>query len=163
MAQWGEEQQVHGDPEQAAILASYNAQRFRRLDDEQLEYINNANYEHAVKISHQRAATEKAGRLLMAAERPKLLELNAQRQAEVAAREQARPAHNEEFRRWLAALRGQHRRQAPTSPTAMLYRQMREARAKRWACLQAAKRKNNDEAGPSRTPTDASRLGFNLV
>jgi hypothetical protein len=27
VAQWGEEQQVHGDPEQAAILASFNAQR----------------------------------------------------------------------------------------------------------------------------------------
>jgi hypothetical protein len=67
MAQWGEEQQVHGDPEQAAILASYNAQRFRRLNDEQLEYINNANYEHDVEISRQRAATEKTGRLLMAA------------------------------------------------------------------------------------------------
>jgi hypothetical protein len=51
MAQWGEEQQVHGDPQQAAILASYSAQRFWRLDDEQLEYINNANYEHTVDIS----------------------------------------------------------------------------------------------------------------
>jgi hypothetical protein len=37
----------------------------------------------------------------------------------------------------------------------MLHRQMREARAERWARTQAAKRKNDGEAGPSRAPTDS--------
>jgi hypothetical protein len=77
MAQWGKEQQVHGDLEQAAVLASYNTQRFRRLDDEELECINNANYKHAIEITRQRVATEEAGCLLMTAEWQKLLELNA--------------------------------------------------------------------------------------
>jgi hypothetical protein len=106
MEQWGEKQQVHGDPEEAAMLASYNTHRFPRLEDKQLEYINNANYEHAIEISRQRAATKEAGRVLMAAERHELLELNAPRQAEAAAREQSRVAQNEESRRWLPALRG---------------------------------------------------------
>jgi hypothetical protein len=42
----------------------------------------------------------------MATERQKLLELNAQRQAEAAAHEQARLAHNEASRQWLASLTG---------------------------------------------------------
>jgi hypothetical protein len=154
MARWGEEQQVHGDLEQVEILASYNAQHFRRLDGEELEYINNANYEHAVEISRQRAAMEEAGRLLVVAEMHKLLELNAQRQDEVAAHEKARLAQNEESRRWLASLRGQRHRQAPLSPAAMLHGQMREARAEMWARTQAAKGKNDDKAGPSQAPTN---------
>ncbi|KAK1685705.1 hypothetical protein QYE76_046553 [Lolium multiflorum] len=48
---WRSGQQVHCDAEQAAILASFNVHRFRRLQEEQLEYINDANFEHAVKIS----------------------------------------------------------------------------------------------------------------
>jgi hypothetical protein len=58
------------DLEQAVILASLNAQRFRRLKEEQCEFINNASFEHAVEISRQRAATEEG-------ERQKLIELNA--------------------------------------------------------------------------------------
>jgi hypothetical protein len=49
----------------------------------------------------------------MAAVRQKLLELNAQRQDEAFAREQAGLTQNEESRRCLTSLRGQHRRQAP--------------------------------------------------
>jgi hypothetical protein len=83
-AQWGEQQQVPGDPKQAAILAILNAQRFRRLEEGEREFFNATNFDRTVEISRQRAATEEVGRLLMAAERQKLLELNAQRQAEVA-------------------------------------------------------------------------------
>jgi UDP-N-acetylglucosamine pyrophosphorylase len=76
-----------------------NVQPFRRLKEEQREFINDANFEHAVEISRQRAATEEAGRLLMAAERQKLIELNAQCHAEAFAREQARLTQNEVSRR----------------------------------------------------------------
>jgi hypothetical protein len=48
----------------------------------------------------------------MVAERQKLLELNAQRQAEAAAREQTRLAQNKESRQWQATLR---RRRRPCS------------------------------------------------
>jgi hypothetical protein len=48
--------------------------------------------------SRQQAAMEDAGRLLMAAERQRMLDFNAQRQAEASAREQARLAQNEESR-----------------------------------------------------------------
>ncbi|XP_047083204.1 strigolactone esterase D14-like [Lolium rigidum] len=67
------------DPEQAAILASLNAERFGTLKEEQREFINDANLEHALEISRQRAATEEVGRLLMEAERQKLASLNAHR------------------------------------------------------------------------------------
>jgi hypothetical protein len=90
----------------------------------------------------------------MAAKRQKPLELNAHRQAKVATREQARLAQNEESRQWQAALRGQHRQQAPVSSAAILHCQMCEARAKRWARLQVAKEKNGNEASPSRAPTN---------
>jgi hypothetical protein len=46
-----------------------NAQRFRRLKEEQHKFISDANFEHVIEISRQRASTEEAGRLLMAAER----------------------------------------------------------------------------------------------
>jgi hypothetical protein len=131
-----------------------NAQRFDRLKEEQREFINDANFEHAVVILRQRAATEEVGRLLMAAERQKVLELNTQHQAEAFAREQARLAQNDKYRLWLALLRVQRRWQAPASPVAMLHRQMREARAERCARTQAEKGKNDDETGPSRAPTD---------
>jgi hypothetical protein len=75
-----------------------------------------------VDISRQRVAKEEVGCLLMAAERKKLLELNAQRQAEAAAREKARLAENKEYCRWLATLRGKCRRQALASLAAMLHR-----------------------------------------
>jgi hypothetical protein len=110
VAQRGEEQPFHGNPEQASILASFNAQRFRRLKEEELEYINNANFEQAVEISRQQSSTEEASRILMAAERQRMLNLNAQRQVEAAAREQARLTQNEEFRQWQDVLRGQRRR-----------------------------------------------------
>jgi hypothetical protein len=67
-----------------------NAHRFRRLKEEQREFIYDANFKHAVKISRQRAATEEARRLFMAAERQKLIELNAQHHADTFAREQTR-------------------------------------------------------------------------
>jgi hypothetical protein len=43
---------------------------------------------------------EEVCRLVMVAERLKLLELNAQRQSETAARDQARLAQNEESHQW---------------------------------------------------------------
>jgi hypothetical protein len=115
-----------------------NVQRFWRLNEEEREFVNDANLEHALEISRQRAATEEVGRLLMEAERQKLIELNAHRHAESFAREQARRADNEASRQRLAA-RGQGRRKAPATPAAMLHRQMRGARAERWARMQAAK------------------------
>jgi hypothetical protein len=45
-------------PEQDAILASFNAHHFLRLKEEQIEYVNDANFEHAVEISRQWTATE---------------------------------------------------------------------------------------------------------
>jgi hypothetical protein len=60
------------------ILATFNAQRFRRLKEEEREFINKANFEHAVEISRERAAMEEADLLLMVVERQKLVELNAQ-------------------------------------------------------------------------------------
>jgi UDP-N-acetylglucosamine pyrophosphorylase len=77
------------------------------MKEEEHEFMNNANFELAAEISRQRVATEEAGRLLMGSERQKLLELNAQRQAEAAAREQARFTQNEESLQWQVALRGQ--------------------------------------------------------
>nr|XP_051202476.1 uncharacterized protein LOC127316097 [Lolium perenne] len=143
-AQWGEQPQALADPEQTAILVSLNVQRFQRLKEEEREFFNNANLEHALM---------EARRLLMEAQQQKLCELNAHRHYEAFAREQARHVEIEASRQRLEA-RGQHRRQAPATPTAMLHRQMREARDEKRARTQAAKAKNDDEAGPSRTPTD---------
>jgi hypothetical protein len=90
----------------------------------------------------------------MVVERQELIELNAHRHDEGFAREQARRAENEASRQRLAA-RTQRRWQVRATPAAMLHRQMREARAERWARTQAAKGKNDGEAGPSRAPTDS--------
>jgi sigma54-dependent transcription regulator len=76
-----------GTREKAAILASFNTQCFRRPKEEEQEFFNDANFDHVVEISRQQATTEEAGRLLMVAKRQNLLELNAQRQAEAAARD----------------------------------------------------------------------------
>jgi hypothetical protein len=56
-AQWGEQPHAPADPEQAAILASLNTQPFRRLKEEEREFVNDANLKHTLEISHQRAAT----------------------------------------------------------------------------------------------------------
>jgi hypothetical protein len=66
VSRWVEEQPFYGDLEQAAILAFFNVQRFRRLEEEELEYINDARSEHAIEISLQRAGGHgEAGRLPM--------------------------------------------------------------------------------------------------
>jgi hypothetical protein len=152
-AQSGEPPQAPADPEQAAILASLNAQRYQRLREEEREFVNDANLEHVLEISRQRAVTEEAGRRLKEAERQKLAELNAHRHQDAFARQQARRAEIEASRERLEA-RGQRRRQAPATPAAMLHRQMREATEEKRARKQAAMAKNNDEAGPSSAPTD---------
>lgn len=155
-AQSGEPPQAPADPEQAAILASLNAQRYQRLREEEREFVNDANLEHVLEISRQRAATEEAGRRLMEVERQKLAELNAHRHYDAFARQQARRAEIEASRERLEA-RGQRRRQAPATPAAILHRQMRERREatkEKRARTQAAMAKNNDEAGPSSAPTD---------
>jgi hypothetical protein len=148
-AQWGEEQPFHDDLELAAILASFNTQCFRRLEEEVLEYVNDAHFEHAVEISRQQAATEEAGCLLMAAERQRMLELNAQHQAEAAAREQARLTQNEEFRQWQDVLRGQRRRKLrrcrrPGCATRCAKQRRRGGHGAR---LATTKGKNDDKAG----------------
>ncbi|KAK1694538.1 hypothetical protein QYE76_011235 [Lolium multiflorum] len=152
-AQSGEPPQAPTDPEQAAILASLNAQRYQRLREEEREFVNDANLEHVLEISRQRAVTEEAGRRLKEAERQKLAELNAHRHQDAFARQQARRAEIEASRERLEA-RGQRRRQAPATPAAMLHRQMREATKEKRARTQAAMAKNNDEAVPSSAPTD---------
>jgi hypothetical protein len=48
-AQWGE--QVPGDPDEAAILASFNVQLFRKLKEEERKFINDTNCKHAIEIS----------------------------------------------------------------------------------------------------------------
>ncbi|KAK1618755.1 hypothetical protein QYE76_024272 [Lolium multiflorum] len=50
-----------------------------RLREEEREFVNDANLEHVLEISRQRAVTEEAGRRLKEAERQKLAELNAHR------------------------------------------------------------------------------------
>jgi hypothetical protein len=54
-----------------------------------------SNFEHAIQISRERTYTEETCRLFMAAKLQRLLDLNAQLQAEAAAREQAWLAQNE--------------------------------------------------------------------
>jgi hypothetical protein len=90
-AQSGGEEQFHGDLEQEAVLASFNAEPCTRIREQVLEKTNATNFEHAVQILRERAAKEEACHFLMVAERQRLLELNAQCQAEAAAREKARP------------------------------------------------------------------------
>lgn len=115
MAQWGEQPQGPADPEQAAILASLNAQRFQRFKEEEREFVNNMNLEHALEISRQRAATEEAGRLLMAAER----QLNAHRHAEAFAREAASKRDSPRTRQHGDSAAGKLlRRQPPCSNSA---------------------------------------------
>jgi hypothetical protein len=123
------------------------------LREEERKFVNDANLEHVLEISRQRAVTEEAGRRLKEAERQKLAELNAHRHQDAFARQQARRAEIEASRERLEA-RGQRRRQAPATPAAMLHRQMREATEEKRARKQAAMAKNNDEAGPSSAPTD---------
>jgi hypothetical protein len=67
--QWGGEEQFEGDAERAVILASFSAQRYRWVRQQVLGETNATNFEHAVQILRKRAAAEKAGCLLMAAER----------------------------------------------------------------------------------------------
>jgi hypothetical protein len=81
LAHWGEDQPFHGDSEQATILASFNAKLFRRLEEDDLEYINDTHFKYAVEISCHLVAMEDTSCLLMVAERQRLLEMNAQRQA----------------------------------------------------------------------------------
>jgi hypothetical protein len=66
-AQWGEVEKFQGDHEKAVILASFNALRFRRLHEEELEETKGANFKHAIEISRQQAATKEGGQLLIAA------------------------------------------------------------------------------------------------
>jgi hypothetical protein len=80
-ADWGVEEQFEGDPEQEAILASFNVQRDRRIREQVREETNAAIFKRIVEILCEMAPTEEVGRLLMAVERQRLLELNAQRQA----------------------------------------------------------------------------------
>jgi hypothetical protein len=60
-----------------AILASFNAARDQWIEDQVLEETNAAILERVFEISRERAQTEEAARLLMAAVRQRLLELNA--------------------------------------------------------------------------------------
>jgi hypothetical protein len=69
------------------------------LKQEQRDFVNDTNLE----ISGQRTATEEAGRILMEAERQKLIDLNAHRHYETFTREQARRVENEASRQRLAA------------------------------------------------------------
>ncbi|KAK1626967.1 hypothetical protein QYE76_001282 [Lolium multiflorum] len=79
------------------------------------------------KISHERAATTEACRLLMVAERQRLLELNTQRQAKADTHEEARLALNVEAEMAIV-----HRQQ------------LRDVRAERWAGIHTSKRKKDD-------------------
>jgi hypothetical protein len=60
VAQWGAVDQFRVDPEQAAILALFNAQLFRRINKQALADIDTANYQHALEISRERAVTKEA-------------------------------------------------------------------------------------------------------
>ncbi|KAK1648679.1 hypothetical protein QYE76_066484 [Lolium multiflorum] len=61
-----------------------------RLKEERDKFINDANLQHGLEISRQRADTEEAGRRLMEAERQKLTERNAHRHYEAFARHVAK-------------------------------------------------------------------------
>jgi hypothetical protein len=47
VAHWGEEENFHVDQEQVAILASFNTQRFRRIDEQALAEIDATNFKHS--------------------------------------------------------------------------------------------------------------------
>jgi hypothetical protein len=153
--------QASAHPKQATILASQKAQRYKRLMEEEDEFINDVHLHHGLEISRQQAATEEAGRRLMEAELQKLVELNAHRHYEAFARQVARHAEIQASRERMEA-RVQRRRQAPATPAAMLHRQMREAREEKRARTQAAMAKNDDEARPSSGPTDSQWIGLSL-
>nr|XP_051211985.1 uncharacterized protein LOC127329518 [Lolium perenne] len=126
VAQSGQPPQAPAHPDQVAILASLKVERYhQRLKEERDEFINDANLQHDLEISCQRAATEEVAR-----------------HAEIHASRERMEA------------RGHRRRQAPVTPVAMLHRQMHEAREEKRARTQAAMTKNDDEAGPSSGPTD---------
>ena len=124
--QWSSEEEQPMDLEQAAILTSYNMARYQNLREETNEHI----LARVTQISRERAPTEEAGRLLMAAERHRLLELDSQRLAEAVSSQEARVARNE--RLVGASLKGQRRREAPT-PVAMRHRQLCQESAARRA------------------------------
>ena len=100
-----------------------------------------------------RAPTEEAGRLLMAAEQEKLLELTAWRQAEAATPDETRLRLNEESRLRRAKLKRQRRKSTPPTPEAHRHRQMlKETVARREVAAWQAKAENDGEAGPLRAP-----------
>jgi hypothetical protein len=68
------------------------------MNEEELEYTNQAHLKYATDISRQRASMEGENLMLMAAGRQRLVQLNEQRQAEAVAREQRRLAQNDESR-----------------------------------------------------------------
>jgi hypothetical protein len=53
-ARWGSKEQFQDDPEMAVILAAFNRQRCRRIQEQVLVETNVINFEHVVKISHER-------------------------------------------------------------------------------------------------------------
>jgi hypothetical protein len=50
----GSKEQFQDDPEMAVILAAFNRQRCRRIQEQVLVETNVINFEHVVKISHER-------------------------------------------------------------------------------------------------------------
>jgi sigma54-dependent transcription regulator len=68
---------------------------------EEGEFVSDANLEHVLEISRQRAATKEAGRRLMEAKRQKLAELNAHRHYETFARKHVRRVEIEASRKRL--------------------------------------------------------------
>ena len=141
-----EEERTPVDPEQAAILASFNSARVQNIRALVLEETNEYIMERVVQISLEQAPTEEAGRLRMAAEQ--------QRLTEAASREEARVAQYEEHRHQVRAqLKGQRCRAAPSTPAAMRCRQMLEERVARpKAAALHAKAENDCEAGQLRAP-----------
>lgn len=154
MAQFAGDVPPLPDSQQAAYLESYNMARDRETSDRVFQQMNDSILERQLEISLERAPTEEAGRLLMAAEREKLLELDARRHAEAATREETRLRLNEESRLRRARLKRQRRRTTPPTPEAHRHRQMlKETVARREAAAAwQAKAENDGEAGPLRAP-----------
>jgi hypothetical protein len=140
-----EEQQPAADLEQAAILESCRLAHDQGNAACTLERADQQLLQRVMAVSRERLPTEEAGRLLMEAERQRMLELNARALAEETRREDERLAMIAEsiMRRRFEMI--QQVASAPASPATARYRPGRES---------MARAKNDSEAGPSRPPTD---------
>jgi hypothetical protein len=134
-----EEQQSAADLEQAVILESCRLAHDQRNAARTLEQADHRLLQRVIAVSRERLPIEEAGRLIMEAERQRLLELNARALAKETRREDERLAMNAEsiMRRRFALI--QQVTSAPASPDTVRYRPRGES---------MPRAENDGEAGP---------------